>query len=420
MKTILYIQGQYIDSLNELRKIFQGPISENLRRDILSVFQDGVLSNWLKEGDEECLSVLKKISAIDMSLSNQSHIEELTAVFTDKRTAFSCDSSILKFDDHCQIEEVTYCKLDDKNNPIGEPLKIDKKGIRFKKEERLAFQLYIGVKITNPDKESLTIDLSVRNKTDILFTEKEVVSLYTKKNDVQYKIFNVYLEETHPKTYEILLNFCEVCIWNAKIFIGIPSVNITIKGEKVAFCYVEGDEAIKSFYMMKYVVEKDEQPVVYMSYNNIRAYIQSIDIQEKINLRLPSVKEWRYAAKGGIYKETYTYAGSNKIDEVAWYCGNLGRNQWGTKKIGKKKPNILGLYDLCGNVWEMTEDIDEKSQTRRIICGGCYNAEAEKCKINSVSSIGRANDCNSETGFRLVFDADNIENLDDSVISFDE
>lgn len=118
MKTILYIQGQYIDSLNELRKIFQGPISENLRRDILSVFQDGVLSNWLKEGDEECLSVLKKISAIDMSLSNQSHIEELTAVFTDKRTAFSCDSSILKFDDHCQIEEVTYCKLDDKNNPI--------------------------------------------------------------------------------------------------------------------------------------------------------------------------------------------------------------------------------------------------------------------------------------------------------------
>lgn len=94
MKTILYIQGQYIDSLNELRKTFQGPISENLRRDILSVFQDGVLSNWLKEGDEECLSVLKKISAIDMSLSNQSHIEELTAVFTDKRTAFSCDSSI--------------------------------------------------------------------------------------------------------------------------------------------------------------------------------------------------------------------------------------------------------------------------------------------------------------------------------------
>lgn len=216
------------------------------------------------------------------------------------------------------------------------------------------------------------------------------------------------------------MNFCEVCIWNAKIFIGIPSVNITIKGEKVAFCYVEGDGAIKSFYMMKYVVEKDEKPVVYMSYNNIRAYIQSIDIQEKINLRLPSVKEWRYAAKGGIYKETYTYAGSNKIDEVAWYCGNLGRNQWGTKKIGKKKPNILGLYDLCGNVWEMTEDIDEKSQTRRIICGGCYNAEAEKCNINSVSSLGRANDCNSETGFRLVFDADNIENLDDSVISFDE
>ena len=35
--------------------------------------------------------------------------------------------------------------------------------------------------------------------------------------------------------------------------------------------------------------------------------------------RLPTTEEWKYAAKGG---EDYSYAGSNNLDEVAWYFRN--------------------------------------------------------------------------------------------------
>jgi sulfatase modifying factor 1 len=37
------------------------------------------------------------------------------------------------------------------------------------------------------------------------------------------------------------------------------------------------------------------------------------------------------------------------LDAVAWYKGNAGGT---THRVGQKKPNDLGLYDMLGNVWQ--------------------------------------------------------------------
>ena len=66
--------------------------------------------------------------------------------------------------------------------------------------------------------------------------------------------------------------------------------------------------------------------------------------------RLPTEAEWEYCARGGEY---HLYAGSNNIDEVAWY-GESG----GTHPVGQKKPNGYGLYDMSGNVFEWVWDWD--------------------------------------------------------------
>ena len=87
-------------------------------------------------------------------------------------------------------------------------------------------------------------------------------------------------------------------------------------------------------------------------------YPNLADFRKTEGFRLPTEVEWEWFARGGeiaIQDGTFNmkYAGSNNIDEVAWYEENSGKQ---THDVGIKKPNQLGLYDCIGNVWEWCYD----------------------------------------------------------------
>ena len=87
-------------------------------------------------------------------------------------------------------------------------------------------------------------------------------------------------------------------------------------------------------------------------------YPNLADFSKTEGFRLPTEVEWEWFARGGeiaIQDGTFNmrYAGSNNIDEVAWYGKNSGKQ---THDVGTKKTNQLGLYDCSGNVWEWCYD----------------------------------------------------------------
>ena len=126
--------------------------------------------------------------------------------------------------------------------------------------------------------------------------------------------------------------------------------------------------------------------------------------------RLPTADEWEYAARGGKDGESTKYAGSDAIDEVAWYQEN---SNW-LQAVGQLEVNELGIYDMSGNVYEMTstnyaEYMDDDDYGKDLITrGGSWNSQGDNLKLAEINTVpGLVGDDdfrigNDEFGFRLL------------------
>lgn len=96
-------------------------------------------------------------------------------------------------------------------------------------------------------------------------------------------------------------------------------------------------------------------PVDRVSWNDCQTFIARLNAMTGRHYRLPTEREWEFAARGGIYSHGYRYAGSNFTDSVAWVAGY---KTGGTlHPVATKCPNELGLYDMSGNVYEWCQDL---------------------------------------------------------------
>ncbi len=201
--------------------------------------------------------------------------------------------------------------------------------------------------------------------------------------------------------------------------------------------------SVSSFYIMKnevtqalwkYVMTnissdsiKDSEylyPVTDVSYTDVvNKFIPRLKEITNIAYRLPTEAEWEYAARGGQHNEYtrsmgqfgeyFKFAGSNNASDVA----SFGLNE--NSQIGTKIPNELGLYDMCGNVWEWCNDWYSDNYSvnhvinpqgadngeKRVVRGGSWNLLNDShCRISYKSAIAPEYKC-EHIGFRLVVSA---------------
>lgn len=143
----------------------------------------------------------------------------------------------------------------------------------------------------------------------------------------------------------------------------------------------------------------DRCPVEQVSWHDVQDFIKKLNaLDPSKNYHLPTEAEWEYAAKGGTVGLANgggtQYAGSDNIDEVAWYDGNSGNK---IHPVGGKKANALGLYDMSGNVYEWVEDdwhgdykgapsngkawVDRIRGSYRVYRGGSWYFGARYCRV---------------------------------------
>ena len=72
-----------------------------------------------------------------------------------------------------------------------------------------------------------------------------------------------------------------------------------------------------------------------------------------LGYRLPSELEWEYACRSGTRSSRPHGASPAFLDGYAWFLLNANKR---THRVGTRKPNDLGLFDMLGNAFEWTGD----------------------------------------------------------------
>jgi formylglycine-generating enzyme required for sulfatase activity len=187
----------------------------------------------------------------------------------------------------------------------------------------------------------------------------------------------------------------------------------------------------KPFYLGKYEVTQEQweavmgynrswfkgwsNPVDQMSWHDAQEFIRRLNKQEgHARYRLPTEAEWEYAARAGSTSAYSFDADAGPLGRYAWYGEDY--KSGATHPVGQKQPNVWGLYDMHGNVFEWVQDwygeryysissgTDPKgpsSGSFRVYRGGSWYFDAESCR-SAIRNFNEPDYRNYDFGFRLA------------------
>lgn len=143
-------------------------------------------------------------------------------------------------------------------------------------------------------------------------------------------------------------------------------------------------------------VQRPDHPAVCVTWDDAQAYAGWLSAQTGKRYRLLSEAEWEYAARGKLTGSDYwreqdrlaacsygNFADQTTHDNLSWKESFQCSDRWWLPSpVGIYRPNMFGVYDMLGNLWEWVED--------------CHNPGYE-----TASGDGRPRTC-GECGRRII------------------
>lgn len=111
----------------------------------------------------------------------------------------------------------------------------------------------------------------------------------------------------------------------------------------------------------------DGYPATGMTPIAAMVYCQWLSAKSGHYYRLPTEAEWEFAARGGT-KTAYSFGDDpKKLGDYAWFKENVSEDrEVNYYRVGQKKPNPFGLYDMHGNVAEYCVDDYDEDYLKRL------------------------------------------------------
>jgi eukaryotic-like serine/threonine-protein kinase len=154
-------------------------------------------------------------------------------------------------------------------------------------------------------------------------------------------------------------------------------------------------------------------PAETVSWNDAMEFCRKLSQRTGKTFTLPTEAQWEYACRAGTTTRYYFGDNDRYLKEYGWFNKNSNKQ---THPIGQKKPNVWGLYDMHGNVWEWCldwygENYYSQSPRRnpagpgsgsyRVRRGGSWSYNAGLCR-SAYRSWSTPSDTLHNLGFRLV------------------